>query len=918
MKIHNLSKEEVLKSLVTSARGLSEEDARRRLHEYGLNEIKEVRKRPLYLRLISQFTHFLAVLLWIAAFFSFLSEYLHPGEGMLTLGIAIIGVIFINAVFTFIQEYRAEKALEALKRLLPFYVKVLRDGKEKEIHGREVVPGDMIMLSEGDKIPADARLTKTSDLKVNNAPLTGESEPMLRSHEPFDGEFLESPNIAFAGTTVISGSGMAVAFATGMTTEFGRIAHLTSAVEAGLSPLQKEIIKATRLVAAIAAAVGIFFFSLGFLIGRSFWDNFIFAIGITVALIPEGMLPTMTLSLAMGSQRMAKRKALIKTLTSVETLGAVTVICTDKTGTLTQNKMAATKIWFDNRVSDVRDFKKVNAVELLKIAYLCNNARFIDGQYKGDPTEVALLKVVRENIGDLKAERVKEIPFDSERKRMTTIQIIPPFLPLEKVIPPPSLLEKGGGGGFVAFTKGAMESVLPLCTRMLINGEKVPMDETLRKETRDAYHALMDMGLRVLSFAYKEIENTPPPIPPPQGGRAREGARPEEVENNMVFAGLIGLEDPPRPEVPEAIQKCNEAGIKIIMITGDGSRTAVAIAREIGLIKGNPIVIEGHEFNLMSDGELREKLLEKEVIFARMTPKHKMRVVSILKEEGELVAVTGDGVNDAPALKKADIGIAMGISGTDVAKEASDMILLDDNFATIVNAVEEGRTVYENIKKFITYIFASNIPEAVPYLAYILLRIPLPLTIIQILAVDLGTDMLPALALGAEKPTPGVMKQPPRKIKERLLDLPLIARAYLFLGPIEAIACMFGFFWVLYSGGWIWGTMLPANEVLYLQATTACLTAIIITQLGNVFACRSSRESLFSIGFFTNRLIFGGILLELLLQLLIVYHPFGNKIFGTAPLSLDVWLILLPFSIGLLAAEEMRKFYLRRFSNIKG
>jgi len=831
MKIQNLSKEEVFKSLVTSDRGLSEEDAGRRLHEYGLNEIKEVRKRPLYLRLISQFTHFLAILLWIAAFFSFLSEYLHPGEGMLTLGIAIIGVIFINAVFTFIQEYRAKKALEALKRLLPFYVKVLRDGKEKEIHGREVVPGDMIMLSEGDKIPADARLIKTSDLKVNNAPLTGESEPMLRNHEPFDGEFLESPNIAFAGTTVISGSGMAVAFATGMTTEFGRIAHLTSAVEAGLSPLQKEIIKATRIVATIAAVVGIFFFSLGFLIGRSFWENFIFAIGITVALIPEGMLPTMTLSLAMGSQRMAKRKALIKTLTSVETLGAVTVICTDKTGTLTQNKMAVTKMWTAS-----------------------------DGF----------------------------------------------------IIPPRPPLSKGGGGGFVVFTKGAMESVLPLCSHLLIDGEKVPIDETLRKKTMDAYHALMDMGLRVLSFAYKEIGDTPPPIPPPQGGRAREGVRPEEVENNMVFAGLIGLEDPPRPEVPEAIQKCNEAGIKIIMITGDGSRTAVAIAREIGLIKGNPALIEGHEFDQMSDEELRKKLLEKEVIFARMTPKHKMRVVSILKDEDEIVAVTGDGVNDAPALKKADIGIAMGISGTDVAKEASDMILLDDNFATIVNAVEEGRAVYENIKKFITYIFASNIPEAVPYLAYILLRIPLPLTIIQILAVDLGTDMLPALALGAEKPTPGLMKQPPRKLKERLLDLPLIIRSYLFLGPIEAIACMFGFFYVLYNGGWIWGTMLSVNNLLYLQATTACLTAIIITQIGNVFACRSSKESIFSIGFFTNRLIFAGIMVEILLQLFIVYHPFGNKIFRTAPLSLDLWLILIPFSIGLLAAEEVRKFYSRR------
>jgi sodium/potassium-transporting ATPase subunit alpha len=384
--------------------------------------------------------------------------------------------------------------------------------------------------------------------------------------------------------------------------------------------------------------------------------------------------------------------------------------------------------------------------------------------------------------------------------------------------------------------------------------------------------------------------------------------KPEEIENNMVFVGLIGLEDPPRPEVKEAISKCNEAGIKVIMITGDGSRTAIAIAREIGLTRGNPSVIEGHEFIRMSDVELREKLSEKEIIFARMTPKHKMRVVSILKEEGEVVAVTGDGVNDAPALKKADIGIAMGISGTDVAKESSDMILLDDNFATIVNAVEEGRTVYDNIKKFITYIFASNIPEAVPYLAYILLRIPLPLTIIQILAVDLGTDMLPALALGAEKPTPGVMKQPPRQLKERLLDVPLIVRSYLFLGPIEAIACMFGFFWVLYNGGWVWGTMFPPTNVLYLQATTACLTAIIITQIGNVFACRSSKESVFRLGMFTNKLIFGGIAFEILLQLFIVYHPFGNKIFSTHPISLNTWLILLPFALLLFSAEEVRKF----------
>jgi sodium/potassium-transporting ATPase subunit alpha len=387
-----------------------------------------------------------------------------------------------------------------------------------------------------------------------------------------------------------------------------------------------------------------------------------------------------------------------------------------------------------------------------------------------------------------------------------------------------------------------------------------------------------------------------------------------ETESDLIFLGLMGLQDPPRPEVPEAIAKCHEAGVRIIMITGDASRTALAIARQIRLVRGTPVLVEGSTFSQIGDRELKEKLAQPEVLFTRMTPKHKMRVVSILKEEGEVVAVTGDGVNDAPALKRADIGIAMGITGTDVAKEAADMVLLDDNFATIVNAIEEGRTVYENIKKFITYIFASNIPEAVPYLSYILLRIPLPLTIMQILAVDLGTDMLPALALGAEKPTPGIMKQPPRKPAERLITFSLIARAYLFLGPLEAVACMFGFFWVLHGGGWAWGTEIAATNPLYLRATTACLTAIIVCQMANVFACRSMRESVFTIGWTTNRLIFLGVAVELLLQLFIVYHPWGNAVFGTASLPLTAWLVLIPFAFALLVAEELRKFAVRRMT----
>jgi sodium/potassium-transporting ATPase subunit alpha len=913
MKINNLTIEEVFRNLVTSKQGLSSEEADRRLAEFGRNEITAMKRKPLVFRLLGQLTHFLAVLLWLAAMLSFLSEYLHPGEGMLMLGAAIVAVIVINAIFTFIQEYRAEKALEALKKLLPFTIAVIRNGKELEAPAELVVPGDLVRLAEGDKVPADLRLIESNCLTVNNASLTGESEPVLRRVEPFEGDPINSPNIAFAGTTIVSGNGAGVVYATGMRTEFGRIALLTETVTPGLSPLQKEIVKATRIVAAIAAVVGLFFFVLGFVIGRSFWDNFIFGIGITVALIPEGMLPTVTLALAMGSQRMAKRMALMKTLTSVETLGSVTVICTDKTGTLTQNKMTVDKIWVDGRLTS-RPVEKaiggqgeVTSAEsknrpspdrpvaasprhlLFTAAALCNNARFVDNEYHGDPTETAILKVSHETLGTITAGRISEIPFDADRKMMTTINMI----------------EKGA----MAFSKGAMERLLPLCSHIMINGKRRLLDDAYRDDVIHADHALMDSGLRVLAFASKDIHHL---ASSPLAGEGGMGEPPAEIEKDMTFLGLIGLQDPPRPEVPGAIRKCHDAGIRIIMITGDGGRTALAIAKQIGLVEKIPLIIEGADFNLLTDRELTEKLSAPVLIFARMTPKHKMRVVSALKDMGEVVAVTGDGVNDAPALKKADIGISMGIAGTDVAKEASDMVLLDDNFATIVNAVEEGRTVYENIKKFITYIFASNIPEAVPYLAYILFSIPLPLTIMQILAVDLGTDMLPALALGSERPTPGIMKQAPRKVNERLLDFSLMARSYLFLGPIEAAACMFGFFWVLNAGGWTLGTMLPASDLLYREATTACLTAIIVSQVANVFACRSLQESLFSIGFFTNRLIFAGIAVELLLQLFIVYHPFGNTIFSTAPLTWTTWLVLIPFAAFLLFADEVRKLVAKK------
>ncbi|HBG93447.1 MAG TPA: ATPase [Nitrospiraceae bacterium] len=885
MKIHNLTKEEALRTLVTSENGLSEEEAKRRLSEFGFNEIKEAKKKPLYIRFFKQFTHFLALLLWIAAFMSFLSEYLHPGEGMLTLGIAIIAVIFINAGFTFIQEYRAEKALEELKKLLPFYVKVLRDGKEKEIYARDVVHGDVILLSEGDKVPADARLIETSGLRVNNAPLTGESEPVLRRHEAYEGEFIESHNLVFAGTAVVSGSGRAVSFATGMQTEFGRIAHLTGAVEAGLSPLQKEIVKATRVIAVIAAVVGVFFFLLGFLIGRSFWNNFIFAIGITVALIPEGMLPTVTLALAMGSQRMAKRKALIKTLTSVETLGSVTVICTDKTGTLTQNKMAATKVWTIDGGEKARE-------SLLKIAYLCNNARFIEGQYRGDPTEVALLKAARETIGDFKGERIAEIPFDSERKMMTTVYKMQDTR-LGRVAEETGYRIQDGKNrasgimnhaSFISFTKGAIEVLMEKSDGILKKGEIVKID---REDIHRVNERMAADGLRVLGIAMRGWDDIPLDMSH------------ENVERGLIIIGLVGIMDPPREEAKEAVSMCKKAGIIPVMITGDHPITAWTIARRIGIIEEDDVhfnTITGRELEKLSLQELEERV-EGIKVYARVAPEQKLKIVKALQDKGQFIAMTGDGVNDAPALKRADIGISMGITGTDVAKEASHMILLDDNFATIVKAVKEGRKIYDNIRKFVKYLLSTNSGELWTLFLAPLIGLPIPLLPIHILWINLMTDGLPALALSVEPAETDVMKRPPRDPKESIFAGGLGFFA-IWVGLLMAALTLSVQAWSIKTGNSHWQTMV--------------FTVLCLTQLGNALAIRSEKESLCKIGFFSNKAMLGAVLLSFALQMATIYVPFFNPIFKTEPLSFNELMITIGVSSVVFFAVELEKFFRRK------
>jgi sodium/potassium-transporting ATPase subunit alpha len=883
MDIVNLPIPEVLTSLKTSERGLASAEAGRRLREFGPNRIEEVKARPLWLRFLREFTHFFALILWVAAALAFLAEAMKPGEGMGQLGAAILAVIVVNGVFSFGQEYRAERAIAALRRLLPQQAKAVRDGELQEMAAELLVPGDILLLEEGDNVPADCRLIEASRLRVNLSTLTGESLPRTRTAEALaDGRATEAKNLLLAGTSVLSGQCRAAVFATGMRTEFGRIAHLTqTAGEAG-SPLQREIARLSKLVAAFASGLGLVFFAIGAAIGLPLWENAMFAIGIIVANVPEGLLPTVTLSLAMATQRMARRNALVRHLPSVETLGSATVICSDKTGTLTQNRMSVKQAYAVRLAGPTGDLREVAGnTHLLRNARHCHtlhrgsrNGR--DG-WLGDPMEIALAEFAGDG-GDPAADPVTdEIAFDSERRRMSVVV--------------------DHGGERWLYCKGAPEVVLALCDRVDDDGAMRPLDDAARRRATQAQVAMAEGGLRVLGFACR---------------RLGAGEAPEEA--GLAFSGFIGLHDPPRPEVPEAIARCRTAGIKVIMVTGDHPNTAVAIAREIGLVNsGEPVVVQGEALRKMTPAQLQIALDAPEILFTRVTAEQKMLVVEGLKAKGHVVAATGDGVNDAPALKTAHIGIAMGVAGTDVAKEAADMILLDDNFASIVNAIEEGRAVFENIRKFLTYILTSNIPELVPYLAFVLLRIPLPLTVIQILAVDLGTDMLPALALGAERPHGLAMQRPPRPAQERLLTWPLLARAYGWLGLLQAAAAMTAFFFVLREGGWSPGEMPGKADPLYLQATTACLAAIVVAQVVNVFLCRHPEEPALRLRQDGNALLAIGLAAEIALLLAIVYTPLGNAAFGTRPLAADPWFLMVALALAIGVLEELRKVAVRRW-----
>ncbi|MDK9713855.1 MAG: cation-transporting P-type ATPase [Sulfuritalea sp.] len=887
MHIHGLSVEQALASLNTTAAGLAAPEAARRLAEFGPNHVEEVGREHLLIGFAREFTHFFAIILWLGAALAFLAEHFDPGQGMARLGVAIVGVIIVNGVFSFWQEYKAEKAVAALRQLLPQKVQVLRGGEVTQLLASGLVPGDVVLLAEGDFVPADCRLIETLALRVNTATITGESLPKARTTEASTEDSpVYARNLVLAGTSVVSGEARAVVYATGMRTEFGRIAHLTQTAGTGSSPLQREIARLSRIVAVLATGMGVVLYFVGQAVGLPPLENLLFAIGIIVANVPEGLLPTVTLSLAMATQRMARRNALVRHLPAVEALGSTTTICCDKTGTLTQNRMSVQRLWLGGGFLDVGDLAgqarlREDNRELFANAAFCHNLKIVEanGRHKllGDPMEAALASIGRQMTGELAAyRRIDEIPFDTDRKRMSVLCATP--------------------RGRMLYCKGAPETVIAACGYVQFDAGLVPLDPVVRTRLLAAQRQMAEAGLRVLAFAHVAVPDGMP-----------------GEEHGMILSGLVGLEDPPRPEVPEAVARCATAGIRIIMVTGDHPQTALAIARRIGMVKTeNPMVISGDQLRSISPAQLQLALDAKEIIFARVAAEQKMLIVQALQKKGEIVAVTGDGVNDAPALKTADIGIAMGIGGTDVAKEAADLILLDDNFASIVAAIEEGRAVFDNIRKFLTYILSSNIPELVPYLAFVLFRIPLPLTIIQILAVDLGTDMLPALALGAEKPDPGVMQRLPRARHERLLSWSLLARAYLFLGVLEAAAAMAVFFVVLNAAGWTWGVNLDRTDPLYLQATSACLATIVVMQMMNVVLCRHPSKSAFALGLFGNRYILMGLAAELAVILFIIYTPPGQWLFGTAAIGAEVWLLALVGAALMWALEEMRKAWLRR------
>lgn len=859
---------DVIHEMNSRKTGLTSEEADRRLQETGINELQKKKGRGITSIFFDQFKDLFIVVLLAAAAISFLL-----GE---RLDAYIIGIIVVlNAILGLAQEYKAEKAIERLQELASPVATVVRNDEVKDIPAKNIVPGDIIVLESGDFVPADGRLFESSYLKVDEASLTGESVPSTKVTEILpESPLADRENMAYLGTSVTDGRGKMVVTATGMDTEMGKIAEEIQTMEMEKTPLQEKLEHFSRYLTAGIGGFCVLIFVLGILRGVEIFDMFLTAVSLAVAAIPEGLPAIVTIVLALGVQRMIKQNALIRRLRAVETLGSATIICSDKTGTITRNEMMVSKIYVNNTVysvtgsgyKDTGEFYKNsepvepdNALNLiLKIGCLCNDASITDGEVVGDPTEGALL-ISGAKAGmdkkelEEKYERLKEIPFSSERKRMTTIH---------------DKQEE-----YAVYVKGAPDVVLDLCTHILIDGTPKKLTEKKKKEVLSVYDDMASQALRALAMAYKYCDTVPSE---------------DEIETNLIFVGIQGMRDEPRTEVKDAIKTCNKAGITSMMITGDFKATAVAIAKEVGIFGK---AITGQELEDMSPSELKDEI-EDIAVVARVSPAHKTKIVSALKEKGHIVAMTGDGVNDAPSLKKADIGVAMGITGTDVAKEAADMVLTDDNFASIVKAVQEGRHIFDNIVKFIYFLLCCNVGEIFVLFFAILLNLPRPLIPIQILWINLVTDGFPALALGVDPEEEGIMERNPRDPEESIFSKGR-GRRIIEMGITMSIIVLAGFF---FFGE---GTD---------HARTFAFSSLVFVQLFHTFNARSEDKSIFEVGIFSNMWLVGAILLSVGLHVMVVYTPVLQPLFGTVALKGTDWIVILLLGSIILIMGEVRKW----------
>lgn len=868
---HTLSIEETLRRANVAENGLTEDEARSRLSKYGRNELKEDKKRTVLIMFLEQFKNVMVIILLIAAA---IAGFMHE----LTDSIIILFVVVINAVLGVIQESKAEKALAALKKLSSPYSKIKRNGEVKLIKSEDIVPGDIALLEAGDYVPADIRLMESANLKIEEAALTGESVPVEKITDAIDKPDIvlgDRRNMAYLGSSVTYGRGSGIVIGTGMDTEVGKIAGYISSHKAEDTPLQKKLGELGKYLSIAVVIISIIIFTAGVLQGRSYFEMFLTSVSLAVAAIPEGLPAIVTIVLALGVQKMSRKNAIIRKLPAVETLGSTQIICSDKTGTLTQNKMTVKEYFLDNSLSKSEEaIKEDQGLGIfMQVLNLCNDSKVtrmdnVKIHAIGDPTETALIyfasdKGFHKDEMERVMPRKSEIPFDSDRKLMTTMNDL--------------------NGRIRIMTKGAPDVLLERCTKILTGGNVEQMTDELRKSISDANRSMAERALRVLSLAYKDTDVLP------------DNTNPDSVENELIFVGLVGMIDPPREEVKDAVRICREAGIRPIMITGDHRDTAAAIAKELNIITDDNEVITGRELDKISDEDFA-RTISKYSVYARVSPEHKVRIVSAWRKNGKVVAMTGDGVNDAPALKTSDIGVGMGITGTDVAKGVSDMVLSDDNFATIVLAVEEGRKIYSNIRKAIQFLLSANTGEVITLFVATMLnwRILLP---IHILWVNLVTDTFPALALGVEKGEDDIMKQKPRASNISVFSGGLGVNI-IYQGILEGAITL---------GAYYVGLRLY-TEAIAITMAFATLGLIQLTHSLNV----RSEKSLFKVGLFSNRYLLGAIVISAILQTVVIAVPFLNDIFHVTQLNLEQWLIVVASAFVIIPIVELVKVVYNR------